>query len=250
MSEVIAGRHPVLEAIKAGVEVEKIFIAQGTGGASVDGIYRLAKMRGIPVVRSSKERFRELAGDLPAQGVAAVVGSKKYVELEDLLEIAKERAEAPFLLVLDQLEDPHNVGALLRTAEGAGVHGAVIPKHHTAPIGDTVSKTSAGASSHVAVARVSNVVQALETLKKAGVWVVGLDTEGGKLYYETDFRPGIAVVVGNEGAGIRRLVKENCDELVRIPMHGKIESLNASVAGGLVLFEVARQRTTAATKTT
>ena len=250
MSEVIAGRHPVLEAIKAGAPIEKILIAHGAGGGPVGAIYRLAKLRGIPVVQSSKERFREIAGDSTAQGVVAIVGSKKYVELEDLLEIAKKRSEPPFLLLLDQLEDPHNVGALLRTADGAGVHGVVIPKHHAAPISETVSKTSAGASSHVSVARVSNMVQALETLKKSGVWIIGLDTGGKKMYYEADFRPAVAIVVGNEGTGIRRLVKENCDELVRIPMYGKIESLNASVAGGLVLFEVARQRKSAESKTT
>ncbi len=242
MTDVIAGRQPVLEALKSDQPIEKVLVQHGAQGAAVNNIYKLAKQRGVPVVQASKERFLELAGDGVTQGVLALVGAKKYVELEDLLEISKKRNEPPFILILDEIEDPHNLGALIRTAEGAGIHGVVVPKHHSATVNQTVAKTSAGAISHIALARVSNIVQCIDELKRQGIWVVGTDSTAEKYYYQVDFTGPVAIVVGNEGKGIRRLVMEKCDFLATVPMYGKVESLNASVSGGIILFEAARQR--------
>jgi len=242
MAEKIVGRQPVLEALKAGQSIEKILVQHGTRGSAVDAIYRLAKQRGIPIMQSSKERFRELSGDEMTQGVIALVGATVYVEIDDILGVAKNRNEAPFILILDEIEDPHNLGALMRTAECAGVHGVVIPKHHSAPVSHAVAKVSAGATAHLSVARVTNIVRAIQELKGHDSWIVGADMSGGKSYFEVDYREPVAIVIGNEGKGIRRLVKEECDFLVRIPLYGKIGSLNASVAGGLLMFEAARQR--------
>lgn len=241
-SEIIFGRQPVLEALKSGAPIEKILIMFGAKGSTIDRIYALAKQRGIPVTQAAKQRFRELGEETVTQGVAAMIAAVAYVEVEDLLEIARRNNEPAFILVLDELEDPHNLGALIRTAECAGVHGVIVSKHHSATIGQTVAKTSAGASMHVPIARVSNIAQALDELKQHGVWILGTAMEGERTYYEADYSGPIAIVVGNEGRGIRRLVKEKCDFLVRIPLYGKIESLNASVAGALVMFEVVKAR--------
>lgn len=240
--EIIVGRRPVLEALKSGTPVEKILVLFGTKGNAIDRIYALAKQRGIPVTQAAKQRFRELGEESVTQGVAAVISSVMYVDVEDLLEVARSKNEPAFILVLDELEDPHNVGALIRTAECAGVHGVIVSKHHSAAIGQTVAKTSAGASMHLPIARVSNIAQALDELKQHGVWILGTAMEGDRAYDEADYSGPIAIVVGNEGRGIRRLVKEKCDVLVRIPLYGKIESLNASVAGALVLFEAVKAR--------
>ena len=242
MSEFITGRRPVLEALEEGTPLEKIILVFGARGAALQRIRRVARGRGIPVSELDKQRFSQLFSDANAQGVAAVVGSKTYAEIDDILQAAKDRGELTFLLVLDEIEDQHNLGALIRTAECAGAHGAIIAKHHAASVGQTVAKTSAGASLRLPVARVTNVAKAIEELKGQGVWVVGADMTGDRLYSEVDYTGPIAVVVGNEGRGIRRLVKEKCDFIVRIPLYGKIASLNASVAGGLVLYEVARMR--------
>jgi 23S rRNA (guanosine2251-2'-O)-methyltransferase len=240
--ELIAGRQPVLEALRSGTPIEKIMVLFGVKGHAVDRIRALAKQRGIPVSEVNKQRFRELAEDATTQGVVAVVATKAYVEVDDILANATAKGEDPFLLILDEIEDPHNAGALIRTAECAGVHGVVIPKHHAASLGQTVAKTSAGASLHLPAAKVSNIAQTLDALKGKGVWIVGTDTEGDRSYDTVDYHGPVAIVVGNEGHGMRRLVKEKCDFLVRIPMHGKISSLNASVAGALLMYEVAKQR--------
>ncbi|HEX9829876.1 MAG TPA: 23S rRNA (guanosine(2251)-2'-O)-methyltransferase RlmB, partial [Bacteroidota bacterium] len=201
----------------------------------------------VPVTEVDKQKFRGYvpqgqADESTTQGVIALAAQASFAEIDDLLAAAKQKNEPPFLLILDELEDPHNVGALIRTAECAGVHGVIVLKHHSASIGETVAKTSAGASLHVPIARVSNIVQATEELKENGVWIIGTAMEGDRTYYEADYKGPIAIVVGNEGRGIRRLVKEKCDFLVRIPLYGKIESLNASVAGALVLFEAVKTR--------
>jgi 23S rRNA (guanosine2251-2'-O)-methyltransferase len=245
---VIAGRQPVLEALKSTTPIEKILLLFGTKGAALERIKTLAKERGVPIVEASKQRFHELADEAMTQGVLAIVAHQPYVEVEDLLHIAQRKNESPFLLVLDELEDPHNIGALMRSAEGAGIHGVILPKHHSALLGTGVAKSSAGASQHLPTARVTNIVQTLQTLKQQGVWIVGTDAEGEKTYYEIDYHGGIAVVIGNEGRGMRRLVKETCDFLVRIPLYGNIASLNASVAGALVLFEAAKVRNAGKTK--
>lgn len=242
MSETIVGRKPVLEALRSRLPLEKVVIAFGTHGKAVDDIRRQARQGGIPVTEVDRERFRQIADQSTAQGVAAIAAGKAYVEVEDLLETALQKGEKPFLLILDEIEDPQNLGALIRTAECAGVHGVVIPRHHSATINETVAKTSAGASLHLPAARVANIVQTIDFLKKKGVWVVGTDSSGGKLYHEADYSGPLAIVVGNEGRGIRKLVKEKCDFLVRIPLRGKMSSLNASVAGALVLFEAAKKR--------
>lgn len=242
MSETIIGRKPVLEALKSGRPVQKVLVQYGTHGRAIDDIRGLAKKRGVPVSEVDKQKFRQTADPAAAQGVAALMGSKEYVELETVLGVAQQRGEQPFVLILDEIEDPHNLGALIRTAECAGVHGVVLPRHHSAQINETVAKASAGASIHMPVARVANIVQAIDSLKEQGVWVIGTERSAEKPYFEADYRGPIAVVVGNEGRGIRRLVRERCDFLVKIPLYGTIESLNASVAGALVLFEAARKR--------
>ena len=242
MTTMLTGRQPVLEALQSGSALEKIFIVFGSHGGAIQQIRRLAKQRGIPVGEVDKHRFKAMCDDEAAQGVAAQVGVKEYVEVEEILARAREQGEPPFVLVLDEIEDPHNLGALIRTAECAGVHGVVIPKHHSTTVNQTVVKTSAGAALHLPVARVTNIAQALESLKEQGCWIIGTEIGGDRHYDDVDFNGPIAIVVGSEGKGMRRLVKEKCDFLVTIPMYGKIGSLNASVAGGLVLYEAARKR--------
>jgi 23S rRNA (guanosine2251-2'-O)-methyltransferase len=238
----IAGRQPVLEALKSRQPIEQILVLHGTTGPQIQQIKQFARDQRIPVKEADKERFQELAGNSLTQGVLAVVNEYSYVDVEDILALAQKKNEPPFLLVLDEIEDPHNLGALIRTAECAGVHGVIIPLHHAASVNQTVTKTSAGATAHMLIARVTNIAQTLDALKKENVWVIGTDMSGTKKYFEQDYRGAIAVVIGNEGSGMRRLVKEKCDFLVTIPMHGQIESLNASVAGGLVLFEASKAR--------
>ncbi len=238
----LTGRQPVLEALKSGRPIEKIYVAFGSHGSVIEKLKNLARRGGIPVVELSKQRFAELAGDQHAQGVAALLSPRAYTDVDALLEAARARNEQPFLLLLDEIEDPHNLGALLRTAECAGVHGVILPKHHTSPLTPTVVKASAGASLHLPIAKVTNLASTIETLKHEGIWVVGTDDGAPTSYRDVDYRGAVAIVIGNEGKGMRRLVRERCDTLVRIPVFGKIQSLNASVAGGLVLFEVLRSR--------
>ncbi len=241
-TEMIVGRQPVLEALKSGTPIEKILIMFGAKGRAIERISALAKQRGIPVTQAAKQRFRELGEETVTQGVAAIISAVMYVEIEELLEIARRKDEPPFILILDEVEDPHNVGALIRTAECAGVHGVIVSKHHSAPLGQTVTKTSAGASLQLPIVRVSNIAQVVDELKQRGVWIFGTAMDADRAYDDVDYSGPIAIVVGNEGRGIRRLVKEKCDVLVRIPLYGKIESLNASVAGALVLFEAVKAR--------
>ena len=242
MDNLIVGRQPVLEALKSRQPIERILILHGASGGHIDQAKQLARKLAIPVKETDKEHFDELAGDTQAQGIIAIIDSYRYVEIEEILAIAQRKNEPSFILVLDEIEDPHNLGALIRSAECAGVHGVIIPLHNSASVNSTVVKTSAGATAHLPIARVTNIAQTLDELKKAGVWIVGTEMASDKLYYEHDYRGALAIVVGNEGKGIRRLVKEKCDFLVNIPMHGKIESLNASVAGALVMFEAAKGR--------
>jgi 23S rRNA (guanosine2251-2'-O)-methyltransferase len=241
-ANIIAGRQPVIEALRAGTIIEKVVILAGVKGGIIEKIKQMAKRNRVPVVEVGKQKFRELVSDTTTQGVVAVVGTKTYVEIDTLLDIAKERNEAPFVLILDEIEDPHNLGALIRTAECAGAHGAVIPKHHAASVNQTVAKTSAGASEHLPVAKVVNIANTLDELKQKGIWTIGMDPSAEKLYTEIDYTSPIALVIGNEGKGIRQLVREKCDFLVKIPVYGKIESLNASVAGALVMYEAVKKR--------
>jgi 23S rRNA (guanosine2251-2'-O)-methyltransferase len=243
MSEKIYGRKPVLEAIRSGNRsLTSLYLMQGSRDGVLNQIEAHAKAKGIPIHVETRHRMDTMAGTDKHQGVIAVVESYQYADLQDLLEIAKKRNEPPFILLLDEIEDPQNLGAILRSAEASGVHGVVIPKHRAAEVNATVIKASAGAAEHIATVKVTNLNETLQKLKEANVWIVGTDDEAKKNFYDYDYRQPIAVVVGNEGSGLRRLVKENCDELVRIPMAGQMSSLNASVAAALVLFEVTRQR--------
>ncbi len=239
---IIAGRNPVMEALKAGTIIEKVVILAGVKGNTIEKIKIMAKRNRVPFVEVGKQKFRDLVSDTTTQGVVAIVGTKEYVEIDDILKIAETNNEPLFLLILDEIEDPQNLGALIRTAECVGVHGAVIPKHHAASVNQTVAKTSAGASEHLPVAKVTNIATTLEELKKKGVWIIGADSEGDKMYTQVDYTTPIALVIGNEGKGIRQLVKEKCDFLVKIPLFGEVGSLNASVAGAVIMYEAARTR--------
>jgi 23S rRNA (guanosine2251-2'-O)-methyltransferase len=242
MRNIIAGRNPVMEALKAGTVIEKIVFLFGVQGKVINEIKAAAQRRNIQIVEANRQQFRELASDTTTQGVVAIVSTKKYVDVDAILAVTAERHENGFVLILDGIEDPQNLGALVRTAECTGVHGVIIPKHHAAPVTSAATKASAGATEHMAMAEVTNIATSITELKKNGFWVVGLDASGDKLYTDIDYLPPVVLVVGNEGKGIRRLVKEHCDYLVKIPLYGRIASLNASVAGALAMYEVARQR--------
>jgi 23S rRNA (guanosine2251-2'-O)-methyltransferase len=232
-----------MEALRAGTNIEKIVFLLGVQGTVIEEIRRTAERSNVPVSQASRQEFRVLASDATTQGVVAVVHeSKSFVGLEEIVRGAEAKGEKPLLLVLDGIEDPQNLGALVRTAECSGVHGVVIPKHHAAGVTPAVVKASAGATEHVAMAEVTNIVSALEELKGMGFWSAGVALEGDTPFTEFDYTTPAAIVVGSEGKGIRRLVREHCDTLVRIPMYGQIGSLNASVAGALVMYEAARQR--------
>jgi 23S rRNA (guanosine2251-2'-O)-methyltransferase len=241
-SQILYGRNPVIEALTAGVPIEKVIILFGVKGPVIDTIRTLARERNVPCIEMDKQKFHDITKDTAAQGVVALVTSKKYSEIEYLLAVARELKQKPFLLILDEIEDPQNLGAMIRTAECAGVHGVIIPKHHAASVNHTVSKASAGATEHMAIAKVTNIAVTMDQLKEAGLWMVGTDMGAGKTYDQIDYSMPVALVIGNEGSGMRRLVKEKCDFLVRIPMFGKIQSLNASVAAALVMYEVVRNR--------
>lgn len=239
---IIVGRNPVIEALRAATPIVKIFFLHGIRGGNIETIHNLAKERKIPCIEINRNKFEELTSDDVSQGVAAIIEEKKFVDVDDILEIALTKEELPLILILDEIQDPQNLGAIIRTAECAGVHGVIIPKHNSAPITSTVTKASTGAVEYVAMARVTNIAQTIDELKENGVWIVGTDSSADKKYTELDYKIPLALVVGSEGRGMRRLVKEKCDFLVKIPLFGKIDSLNASVAAGIILYEVIKQR--------
>ncbi len=233
----------MLEALRAGTQIEKIILLQGIHGGIIEEIRSSAGRARVTIVDVRREDFRALADETTTQGVIALtVARKPLLTLEQVVSLVRGRREPGFLLILDEIEDPQNLGALIRTAECAGVHSVILPKHHSAPIGPAAVKASAGATEHMAIAEVTNVVNAVEDLKKEGYWIAGLEGSGTTLYTAADYTGPIALVVGNEGKGIRRLVKEHCDFLVSIPVLGRVSSLNASVAGALVMYEAVRQR--------
>jgi 23S rRNA (guanosine2251-2'-O)-methyltransferase len=246
MDTIIAGRKPVIEALRAGTRIERIVFLTGVQGRVINDIRSLAESKRVPVTNANKQQFRELATNATTQGVVAVVPTRRFLDVDRILEIPQTRGEKGFLLILDEIEDPHNLGALIRTAECAGVHGVVVPKHHSAPVSTTVVKAAAGATEHMAMGEVTNLVNFIEELKSREYWIVGLAAAAETVYTGIDYATSIALVVGNEGRGIRRLVREHCDHLVSIPLYGRIDSLNASVAGGLVMYEVAKHRREAA----
>lgn len=241
-TDLIAGRNPVLEALRAGRPVERLFVAKGATGGAVDEIVSLAKQRRITVQFDDRRRLDRLADGLVHQGVVAIAAPVRYADVAELLARAEARGEDPLLLVLDEVQDPHNLGSLLRSADGAGAHGIIVPKRRSVGLTMTVARTSAGAVEHVPVAQVPNIVHTLTELKQRGVWVAGADMAAEQTLWEADLSGPLAIVIGGEDKGIGRLVRDTCDFLVSIPMYGRINSLNASVAGALLLFEVCRQR--------
>ena len=238
----IEGRNSVLELLESGKDVNKIFVTRGEKHGSINKILGIAKERKIIVVEKDKRQMDEMAQEENYQGVIAIVPPFEYVEISDILQVAKERNEDPFVIVLDGIEDPHNLGSIIRTAETAGVHGVIIPKRRAASVNSTVNKASAGAVEHMKIARVTNISDAIEELKQAGLWVCGTAVDTNKYYYNQDLTGPLAIVIGNEGKGIGEKVKKNCDFLVKIPMKGKIQSLNASVSTGIVIYESVKQR--------
>ena len=238
----IEGRNSVLELLESGKDVNKIFVTRGEKHGSINKILGIAKERKIIVVEKDKKQMDEMAQEENYQGVIAIVPPFEYVEISDILQVAKERNEDPFVIVLDGIEDPHNLGSIIRTAETAGVHGVIIPKRRAASVNSTVNKASAGAVEHMKIARVTNISDAIEELKQAGLWVCGTAVDTNKYYYNQDLTGPLAIVIGNEGKGIGEKVKKNCDFLVKIPMKGKVQSLNASVSTGIVIYESVKQR--------
>lgn len=239
--DLVAGRNAVMEVLKGNRSVNRLLVANGSSEGSMREIIALAKEKGINIQFYDRSKLDAMAPGIRHQGVLAQVPPVQYAELEDILQIARDRNEPPFIVLLDELEDPHNLGAILRTADAAGVHGVLIPKHRSCPLSATVAKTSAGAVEHVPVARIGNMVQTIKRLKKEGLWVAAADMDGTD-YYDTDLTGSLLLVIGSEGQGVGRLIKEQCDFVVRIPMVGKINSLNASVAGSILMYEAMKQR--------
>ena len=238
--ELIVGRNAVAEALRAGRPIDRLLVAKGDRSGRVAPLLAQCRERGVLIKETDPRRLDELCGP-NHQGIAAVAACKAYATVEDILALAAERGEPPFVVLCDELEDPHNLGAILRTAEAAGAHGVIIPKRRSAGLTGTVYKTSAGAVEYVPVARVSNLSDTIRDLKKRGLWIYGLDMDG-ENWCATDLAGAIGIVVGSEGQGIGRLVREQCDGILSLPMKGKINSLNASVATGIVLYEITRQR--------
>lgn len=237
----IIGRKPVLEALNSDEEVSQVFILFGQEGGIIDAIRVAAKKKGIKVSQVPFEKFRQITQSKIAQGVAASKSEQKFYDLYEIISESK-KSQYPLLLILDSIQDTHNVGAILRSADCSGVDGIIITKNNSAPINETVVKTSAGASEHVKITLINNLAQTIDELKKKGFWIVGSYLEGAKDYTKIDYKMPIALIVGNEEKGIRKLTADKCDHLVRIPMKGKIQSLNVSVATGVLLFEILRQR--------
>lgn len=237
----VVGRNPVLEVLDSGRGIEKIYILRGKREGSVNKIAALARERHIPIVETDKERLDAMSGGGAHQGVAAIASAFEYSEISDMISLARERGEKPLIVVLDGVEDPHNVGAVIRSAECAGAHGVIIGRHHSAAMGQTVFKASAGAAEHLPIAKVANIASAIEELKELGIWIFAADMDGASVY-DTDLDCPAAIVLGNEGSGISRLVKERCDFTVSVPMRGRLNSLNVSAAAAVLLFEAAHRQ--------
>ena len=238
----IEGRNAVLEAMRAGVVLDKVLIAKGDTDAALRHIASTARAAGVAVVDADRRKLDSMSVTHAHQGVIAMAACTEYVEVGDILEIARQRGEQALIVMCDEVSDPHNLGAIIRTAEAAGAHGVVIPKRRSAGLNATVAKASSGAVYHLGVARVANLTTAIKELKKAGLWVFGASADGVTPLWRTDFKGPALIVIGSEGKGISRLVGENCDFHVRIPMFGKVSSLNASVSASILLYEAVRQR--------
>lgn len=238
----VEGRNSVLELLETGKDINKIYIQTGEKHGSIHKIIAMAKERKILITEIDKNKMKQMAQTDNYQGVIAIVPPFEYAEVEDIIELAKQKNEDPFVVILDGIEDVHNLGSIIRTAETAGVHGIIIPKRRAAAVNATVNKVSAGAVEHMKVARVNNINETIKYLKEQGLWICGTDVNTNTFYNDQDLKGPIAIVVGSEGFGMSRLVRENCDFLVKIPMKGKVQSLNASVSAGIVIYEVVRQR--------
>ncbi len=239
-ADLISGRNAVLEAIKADISIDTLFVA-GAPGGSIGKIIRMARDKKIVIKEVTSQKLDTLCGNKNHQGVAAIKSVAEYVSLEDILNIAGKKNEAPFIIICDEIEDPHNLGAIIRTAEAVGVHGIIIPKRRSATLTQVVYKTSAGAASVVPVCKVSNLSQTIDKLKKNNIWIYSADMDG-TTWCELDYTGGVALVIGSEGRGVNRIVKEQSDFVVSLPMNGQINSLNASVAAGILMYEISRQR--------
>lgn len=236
---IIVGRNPVIEALRSDAQLDTIYI-NGSGG-SLNLIKKLAKEKGVVVKEAQDKKLSQLANGASHQGVAAVGACAEYATVEDILQVSADKGTKPFIIICDEIEDPHNLGAIIRTAETSGADGVIIPKRRSASLNSTVFKTSAGAASYVPVARVSNLAACIDMLKENGVWIYGTDASGSD-YSETDLTGAAALVIGSEGSGISKLIAKKCDFMIKLPMMGKITSLNASVAAGIFMYEALRQR--------
>ncbi len=239
--DVIAGRNCVKEALNSGRAIEYVMVARGTKGGAVGNLMALAKEKSIPVKEADSKKLDFMCGGAVHQGIIALAAVKEYSTVEDIFETAKQRNEEPFIIVLDEIEDPHNLGAIIRTAECTGAHGVIVPKRRSAGLSYTVGKSSAGAVEYVNVARVTNIPNVIDELKERGVWVFGADMDG-QDSAKINLSGAVALVIGNEGKGIGRLVRSKCDGILSLPMKGNINSLNASVAAGVLMYDVLRQR--------
>lgn len=239
-SGLIVGRNPVTEAIKSGTVIDKLFVNPEAGGSIVN-IIRLAREKNIVVKETTEQKLSAMCKGASHQGVIASCACAEYVSVEDILKIAAEKGEPPFVIICDEIEDPHNLGAIIRSAEAAGAHGVIIPKRRSASLNATVYKTSAGAASWLPVARVANIASAIDLLKENGVWIYGTDGSG-EDYTSVDMSGAVGLVIGSEGFGMGKLIMKKCDYLLSLPMKGRITSLNASVAGGIFMYEIVRQR--------
>lgn len=237
----ICGRNAVMEALKSGRAIDTIYIQRGTVTGSLSAIVAKAKAAGVSIKEVDSKKLDFMSKNSSHQGIVAVAAVKEYAEIPDILALARERGEAPFVIICDELTDPHNLGAILRTAECAGAHGVIIPKRRSVGLTYTVGKASAGAVEYVPVVRVNNISSALDELKELGLWVYTADMDG-KAWCEVDYTGGVALVIGSEGSGVGRLIREKSDFIVSLPIRGKINSLNASVACGVICYEIARQR--------
>ncbi len=241
-SDILEGRNPVLEALKAGRTINKILIARGEREGSIRQIAAVAKDMGITIQEVDRRNLDSISLTKSHQGVIAYVSVKEYVEVDDILKAAEKSGTPPFILILDEINDAHNLGSILRTADAVGVHGVIIPKRRAVGLTSVVAKASAGAVEYVPVARVTNIAQTIDYLKKNNIWVIGTDQTGDKEFYKSDLKGPVALVIGSEGEGMGRLVREKCDFIVRIPMMGNISSLNASVAAAVIMYEILKQR--------
>lgn len=237
----IVGRNAVMQALESDRTIDSVTVAEGQRGGQAAKIIEICREKRIPVKYADSRKLDKLCGGAAHQGVAAFAAAHDYAELDDIFNLAQSRGESPFIVICDGLEDPHNLGAILRTAEAAGVHGVIIPKRNSVTLNYTVAKTSAGAIEYVPVVKVTNIASTIDTLKGRGVWVFGADMEGTP-WTELDFTGSVALVIGSEGRGLSKLVREKCDFIASLPMKGKINSLNASVAAGIMMFEASRQR--------